>query len=309
MPVRNIIVTGATSMIGAALVKAALADTDIGHIYAVVRPGTLKRMRLPENEAVSIVECEMDGYSGLSRKIEIPVDLFFHLAWTRTPTYGESIDDVCEKSKSLFHAMEALRTASRLGCKTFIGAGSQSEYGIIPSGAIGPDTPCNPVRADGMLRLTAGRLVNMASQKLEMNSAWIRVFSIYGTNDRDNSMIKSTIRKLRMGERCSFTQCEQVWDYLYESDAGAAFLAAGKSVKGNKTYCLGSGEARSLKNYLYAIRDVVAPEAELGIGELPYPNDPVMNLQCDISSLMQDTGWKPEVKFEEGIRRMLSDEE
>lgn len=302
----GIVVTGATSMIGVALIKAAISDLDINRIYAVIRPGTEKISRLPQNEKILIIECGMDHYNRLPDLVPDSVSIFFHLAWPRTPTYAESFDDTYEKVWNILYVMDALKSAQKLGCRAFVGAGSQSEYGIVETGQISTETLCNPVRADGVIHLAAGRLVELTVKEMGMDSAWLRIFSIYGTNDRDNSLVKSTIRKLKEGGRCSFTKSEQMWDYLFEDDAGKAFLEAGKKVRGNKTYNLGYGEAKPLREYISAIRDIVAPEAKLHFGELPYPKDPVMNLQCDTASLRKDTGWRPMIPFEDGIRRMMN---
>ena len=43
----------------------------------------------------------------------------------------------------------------------------------------------------------------------------------------------------------------------------------------------------------------------IGIGDLEYARRQVMHLEADISELTADTGFLPEVKFEEGIREIL----
>lgn len=62
--------------------------------------------------------------------------------------------------------------------------------------------------------------------------------------------------------------------------------------------------AKPLKEYIEKIRDIVSPNAELGFGELKYPENPVMNLCANIKQLQCDTGWKPEVEFEVGIKKI-----
>lgn len=295
-------------MIGVALIKEAVKDEEIGRIYAVVRPGSKKICRLQNCHDIIVVECDVREYLKLPDLLPYPIDIFFHLAWPRTPTYEESYDDIHEKSLNLLGVLDALRAAGYFGCKTFIGAGSQSEYGIVKEGLISTQSPCNPVRADGVLHLAAGKLVKLLAGQMGINSAWLRVFSIYGINDRENSLVKSTIHKLLNGEHCSFTKCEQIWDYLYEEDAGKAFLLAGKKMFGNKTYNLGYGEPRPIRDYLESIRTIVSSDAELGIGELPYPKGVVMNLGCDNTDFVKDIGWQPEIGFAEGVKRILDAE-
>ena len=43
-------------------------------------------------------------------------------------------------------------------------------------------------------------------------------------------------------------------------------------------------------------------ELSARIGALPYLAGQVMHLEADVSSLVCDTGWQPEVRFTEGIR-------
>jgi len=67
-------------------------------------------------------------------------------------------------------------------------------------------------------------------------------------------------------------------------------------------YCLGSGKGKKLREYIEKIRDTVAPDAKLGIGEIPYAKNQVMYLCADISDLKNDTGFVPSISFDEGIK-------
>ena len=109
---------------------------------------------------------------------------------------------------------------------------------------------------------------------------------------------------MRKGEHFSFTEGWQNWDYLYSRDAGEALCLIGRQNTGTRIYCLGSGESRPLREYILKMKDVINPSAEVGLGEIPYEEGAVMNLCADISELQRDTGWKPVVKFEEGLAEL-----
>ena len=143
------------------------------------------------------------------------------------------------------------------------------------------------------------------AHQLGMRHIWMRILSIYGPYDGEQSMVMSTIIRLLHGEVPEFTKGEQMWDYLYSGDAAKAFRLAGEQGVDGKTYVLGSGQAQPLKNYIETIRDVTAPGAELALGAVPYGERQVMYLCADIEELKQDTGYEPDVCFEEGIRRTL----
>ncbi len=309
----NIIVTGATSMIGAAIIQEAIKSKEVGEILAVVRPNTEKAGRIPHSDKIQIIEAEFHDYEKLSEYVNSrgkanSYEVFYHLAWSRTPTYQESYSDMLLKCDSIAGVLSAVKAAKDIGCKKFVYTGGQAEYGIINDDYIRPDTPCDPVRADGIAHLAAGKMAKILCSQFGIPFIWVRIFSVYGANDRPDSMISVTVKKMMNHEPCKFTKAEQIWDYLNAKDLGEAILLSGLRVKEDKVYCVGSGEARPLREYIEIIRDVVSPETDLKFGELPYPENPVMRLCPDISDIVRDTGWKPHTAFADGIREIYEQE-
>lgn len=307
---RKIVVTGATSMLGSALIRRLLKSPGVERIHAVIRPvkalGPVdKRQRLPISDRISIVECDLKDYNKLPLLINDSCDVFYHMAWPRTATYEETIDDTLLKCDAMKGVVEAVGVAHALKCTTFVGAGSQSEYGVPTDGVYSVNMPCNPVRIDGMLHLSAGQIGRTLAEGYGMIFVWMRIFSVYGTNDRKNSMISSTIDKLVSGEHCAFTESEQTWDYVYEDDVADAFYLVGEKAKCSQVYNMASGVSYPLKDYITSLRDIVAPQETLGFGEIPYPPNPIMKMEVDVSNLKKDTGWSPSTTFEKGIQRIF----
>lgn len=303
---KRIIVTGATSMIGIATINAWLENTD-AVIYAVVRKESARRQRIPQSEQVVTIECDIEFYDQLPQLISDSCDVFYHFAWEATGGREIRNTAIDQQEQNIRFALDALKAAKALGCTKFIGAGSQAEFGPLDLPEISPDSPTSPVEAYGVAKLAAGKLVRMQAELWDMDCLWVRIFSVYGKFDAPNTLVSSTVNKLLNGEECAFTMASQRWDYLNEKDAGMAFYLIGANASGNKVYCLGSGNARPLKEYIMEMRDMIAPNAALGFGKLPYPPHPVMNLCADISALQRDTGWKGQsIPFSEGIKDILS---
>lgn len=302
---KNVVITGATSMIGASLVQSLVENNAAERIYAVVRRGCTKLSRLPNSNRIIIVECDIEEYEKLPSLIRISCDVFYHFAWLATGKRGIRNAAIKQQEQNIGFALEALSAAKALHCSKFIGAGSQAEYGPLNLSCIAPDSPTNPVEAYGVAKLAAGKLVRMQAKLWEMNCLWVRIFSIYGKFDAPGTLISSTIQKLLCGERSAFTKGVQRWDYLYDYDAGNAFRLIGEKAEGNKVYCLGSGQAKPLREYIEQIRNLINPAISLGFGEIPYSENSVMNLCADISSLEADTGWRPRISFEDGIKEII----
>ena len=83
-------------------------------------------------------------------------------------------------------------------------------------------------------------------------------------------------------------------------------MLLGEKGKHGKIYCLGSGSAQPLKEYVKMIRDIVAPGRDINFGAIPYGENQVMYLCADIGELQEDTGFTAEYSFGEGIRETLS---
>ncbi len=298
---KKILVTGATSMIGSALLEECLKRDII--VYAVVREGSPKLARLPEDKRIKKIYCSLEELSKLPDLVPETCDTFYHIAWGNTGTARNK--STWLQSKNIEYTLEAMKAAHKMGCKRFIGAGSQAEYGPCDLPAIGPDTATRPTTPYGVAKLAAGQLAFLMAKELGMECIWPRIFSVYGIYDKDSSMISSSIRKMLKGEATQFTPAEQRWDYLFSQDAGLAYYLIGEKGKDGSVYCIGSGSARPLSEYIYIMRDAIDPAIEPGIGGLAYPPGAVRNLCADIENLKEDTGFVPRYDFSTGIQKTV----
>lgn len=298
--VKKAIVTGATGMLALALMRR-LTHEGYG-IYAVVRPNSCRIKNIPQQDNITIVECDINDIEKLPKMILEKCDVFFHFAWEST--YGAARNDMVAQTRNIVASVNAIKAAQALGCKTFLGAGSQAEYGRKTE-KIGPNTATDPENGYGIAKLCAGQMTRVMCKELGIKHIWCRIFSTYGPYDGTHTMVMSGILHMLDGEHHSFTKGEQEWDYLYCDDAAEAFYLAADKGKDGSIYCIGSGKTRLLKEYIYAIRDAVNPRLEIGIGEVPYFENQVMYLCADITSLTHDTGFVPKYSFEEGIKRTI----
>lgn len=294
---KRVIITGPTGAIGMALIQECIeAGTEV---TAVCHRGSKRIARIPLSEKVRVVECDLDEIGTLPELVQGSYDVFFHLAWACTA--GEGRNDVAAQTLNIRSTMEAVEAAHALGCECFIGAGSQAEYGRV-EGKLNAKTPAFPENGYGIAKLCAGQLGRLRCGQLGIRHIWFRVLSIYGPYDGEQTMILSSIRKMLRGEVPEYTPAEQLWDYLYSKDAGRAFYLAAEKGRDGAVYCLGSGQAAPLKEYIEIIRDEIDPTLPLRIGAKPYAEKQVMHLCADITDLQRDTGFAPQVGFREGIR-------
>ena len=287
---KHIVVTGATSMIGAALIEECMKhDTEV---YAVVRVSSGKQSRLPSGPKLHLVDCDLENLDRLSEKIPEKCDTFYHIAWGNT---GEARNKSTElQSRNIFYTLQAVRAAAELGCRRFIGAGSQAEYGPMDVEKISPDSPVNPSTPYGASKLAAGHLAGMLCRELGMECIWPRIFSVYGKYEKETTMVASGLRKMLAGEPTEFTPAMQRWDYLYSRDAGRAFYLIGEKGKGGSVYCVGSGqcaeeERRMQRTYEY----------EAVIHEIPENSGAYVHFPWDIRQICHRGHRKVDATFDD----------
>lgn len=293
--IKRAIITGATGAIGMALLQELIACGT--EVLVLCREGSVRNTQIPQHPLIRTMECSLDKISELVTEPLGKYDVFYHFAWEGTT--GSARNDMFLQNRNVKYALDAVELAARLGCETFVGAGSQAEYGPV-QGKLSPETPTFPVTGYGIAKLCAGQMTRERAHQLGMKHIWVRVLSVYGPFDGKQSMVMSGIYRLIDGEIPAYTKGEQQWDYLFSRDAARAFRMVGE--KGSDgVYCLGSGRVRPLREYMELIRRAVDENAQIGLGKLPYAENQVMYLCADIQKLTEDTGFLPEVSFEEGI--------
>jgi nucleoside-diphosphate-sugar epimerase len=297
------LITGATGAVGMGLIDALLKHNV--RVVAVVRGNSNRADRIKESDMVKKVECDLAQMENLPKLVQETgwkPDVFYHFAWDGT--FGDSRNDMYAQNENVKYVLNAVKAADEMGCSAFIGAGSQAEYGRF-EGKLNASVPAFPENGYGMAKLCAGQMTRVECEKRGLRHIWTRILSVYGEYDGSATMVMSTIGKLLRGEKPSCTAGEQMWDYIYAKDAGRAFYLLGESGIAGKTYCIGSGSARPLRQYIEEIRNAVNPKAEIGFGDVPYSEKQVMYLCADISDLTADTGFLPEYTFEQGIRETV----
>ena len=298
MTLNNIIVTGATGAVGSAVVRQALSKNI--SVTCIVHKGSRRLSNLPNDSRVKIVECNLDDYRSLT--IEGIFDAFIHLSWEKT--FGASRDDAEVQARNIQYTLDACTLAKRCGCKVFVGAGSQAEYGV-QTVDLTPELPVRPASGYGIAKYAAGELSAMMCRNLGIRQNWVRILSVYGPNDGENTLISYVIKEVKAGRSPELTKCEQMWDYLYADDAGCAILAVAENGIDGKAYPLGSGKGRRLSDYIADIIQIINPSVKAVFGAKDYyPHQP-MHLVADTSDLAKDTGWQPVFSFVDGLKVML----
>ena len=297
---KRAIIAGATGAIGTALIKE-LINSGV-EILVLCRKSSQRLNHITDHPLVTLKYCALDELATLENDTGKIYDVFYHFAWAGMT--GPARNDMYLQNLNVRYALDAVGAAKRFGCTTFIGAGSQAEYGRV-EGVLKPDTPTFPDMGYGYGKLCAGLMTRDYAKQLGLKHIWCRILSIYGPNDGMQSLVMSVIDAVSKGNVPKCTKGEQQWDYLYSADAAKAFRLMAENGVDGKTYVLGSGQVRSLSHYIQNICEETTLGSTADFGAIPYPAKQVMYLCADITSLREDTGFIPEYSFTEGIRETI----
>lgn len=297
---KRVIVTGATSMLGVALIKECIKENV--EVCAIIRKNTTRMSRLPNSPLITYVECDMSELCTVRLPNE-EYDCMFHMAWGYT---GKDVRDNPElQNKNIAATLDAVRLAHQYHCKKFVGAGSQAEYGIA-TGPIHEDLSVAPVSAYGICKYAAGRLAEKLCGALKMTYVWARIFSVYGTNDKEGTMIKYAFEQMRNGETAHFSAGTHIWNYLFETDAGKMIYLLGKTDEACGIYNVAHPDSRPLRDYISEMKRVLGDNF---VYELSPENSlTAYDLIPDVSKIINCIRYVPEVSFGAGIEILFEKE-
>ncbi len=299
---KRIVITGATGTIGHALIEKCIAQED--EVYVICRKNSKRKETLRSYEdKIHIILLDLEELITAEKFIEKKCDIFYHFAWDGTT--GSSRDDMYLQNKNIKYTLDAAELARRLGCSVFIGAGSQAEYGRSNK-PLSEKTPVFPENGYGMAKLCAGMMSRVKCKQYGIRHIWARILSVYGPYDGENSMIMSAIRKLDSRKSAEFTAGEQLWDYIYSKDAADILYLLPDKGRDESVYCIGSGQVRTLAEYIDVLRKTVGADAGMvRMGAVPYSEKQVMYLQADTTAIATDLGYTCKYTFEEGIKETV----
>lgn len=224
-------------------------------------------------------------------------DVVYHLGWFGSGPAGR--DDPRQLTENVPDARALVELAAHVGATTWVGLGSQAEYGPTES-VLDESTPTQPVTAYGAAKLSAGRVTSHLCAMRSIRHVWLRLVTAYGPADQPAYLIPHVILSLLRGSRPALTDGNQETDLLNVADACQAIRAAALTESCAGTYVLASGDHRTVREVALAIRDMIDPRLEIGLGEL-VPMLPPASLRGDPRALELVTGWSPKVSLEAGL--------
>ncbi len=309
----KILLTGATSFIGRHL--AAELVNRKNEVYVLVRPDSknkdscdFKRMTVIKQDMNSIEELEYNRFPN--------IDVCIHLAWAGKGIEGRM--DLAVQRLNIKNTLNLISLAQIAGCKRFIFAGSQAEYGVTLEriGREGFDKKyvydenlvCTPVSEYGKAKLRILQNACILCEDMDMEYMHLRLFSIYGEGDHPTSLINTCVKSLLADKEITLGRCSQLWNYLHVSDCVSVIadltdcrFMPGRSEESHVVNIAGE-DTRALKDFVLEIEEVLGKKGKASFTGKDERKEGIPHLNPSINRLKKLTGFKPEVGFRKGIQ-------
>lgn len=298
---KKAIVTGASGFLGTWLVRE-LALNDV-EVIAVVRNDSSNISSIEEFSNVRIISSPLCDIINLPSIVkDRDVDVFYHLAWSGTS--GMDRGDYKLQLSNIEGACDAVKAASEIGCRKYVYAGSIMEYEVmqyVPADGTKPGLG----NIYSTAKLTADFMGKTLATSLNIPYVTAIISNIYGVGEKSARFINTTLRKFLNKEEAAFTSGDQLYDFIYVTDAVRALHLIGKKGMEYSSYYIGNREVYSLKEFIIRMRNVVDKEIPLTFGGIPFNGAKLKYTEFDTKKLYNELGFKTKVSFEQGIEKTL----
>jgi UDP-glucose 4-epimerase len=286
----RVLVTGASGMIGRAVVDLLAPDSDthaVSRQSHAARPGvTWWRVDLAEPGAPS----------RLMR--EVSPEIVVHLAGE---VRGERSLDAVDSTlrANLVASVEILEAAARLGCQRIVMSGSLLEEPVGTAQA----TPPSPY---GASRWAASAYARMFHALFDTPVVTLRPSFAYGPGQERTKLVPHVITRLLDGESPELSSGERLLDLVFAPDVAEAYLAAAVAhgVEGS-TIDIGVGRLASVRDVVETIVELLGPTKGAPAFGRVQVRPLEQEIEVDPEVAAAALGWRARTPLVEGLRRTI----
>lgn len=220
----RVVVTGASGMVGANLVRALLLLGSEVHVF--VREPSSWRLKDAASRFTAHIWHMQDQEAAHRLLVTVQPGLIFYCATGRVPASPEG--DATLLKDNVLGAWGLLRASLELPEVKVVMLGSSTEYGRHQV-AMHEDVPCMPDNMHGISKVAVTSMLRGLVARRGLNAVVLRLFHVYGPLEAPNRLIPTAIRAALRDEELRLTPRGFVRDYIHVSDVVRACLAAAGS--------------------------------------------------------------------------------
>jgi nucleoside-diphosphate-sugar epimerase len=299
-----LLITGASGFVGARVVRLAL---ERGHaVTAVIGPRSPAHRLMSMHREIEIVRADITDGVALERVAATArPQACVHLAAAGAVVRENDLGALLA-ANTVAPALLAGALA-RAGATRLVTAGSSSEYGPV-EGAMEESAAPQPDDFYGVSKLAGGLLARIVGARDGLQTAHLRLFSVYGPGEDPRRLVASVVHALLADRPLALTWGEQVRDFVHVDDVADALLnAACRPGLDGLTINLGTGVQTSVRELCGIVAGITGGHHLLRFGELPYRLDERFSWRASTRLAEQTLDWHARTSLDDGLASTVED--
>jgi UDP-N-acetylglucosamine/UDP-N-acetyl-alpha-D-glucosaminouronate 4-epimerase len=302
------LITGIAGFIGSSLARAILAQGD--SVRGIDNFSTGKQSNIAELlDRTDIREADLLDLEALQSACQ-GVDYVLHEA--AIPSVPRSVLNPLESNRANVDATVNVLVAARdAKVKRVVYAASSSAYGDTPTLPKREDMPPNPISPYAVAKLASEYYMASFFRCYGLETVSLRYFNIFGPRQDPASpysgVLAKFITQMLKGEQPTIHgDGAQSRDFTYVDNVVHANLLACKAPAGEvagQVFNVAAGRRIDLNEMFAMLKQIIGFPGEVKYG--PDRAGDVKHSLADLARAEKHLGYKPQVKFEEGLRRTI----
>lgn len=306
------LITGVTGFVGSHLAEYLLTCGD--DVWGTVRRRSPRDNVVHLGERIHFVEMDLQDYTAVLTALrEVNPDCVFHLAaQSFVPTSWRAPAETFQTNVigqvNLFEALRNLDMHPRIQI-----AGSSEEYGLVfpDEVPIKEENPLRPLSPYGVSKVSQDLLGFQYARSYKMHIVRTRAFNhtgprrgaVFVTSNFANQLVQ--IERGKKPPVVEVGNLDAVRDFCDVRDVVRAYVLAVEKGRPGEVYNVASGVGVKVSELLERFLKITGQKVEVHLDPARARPSDVPLLIGDASKFRKETGWKPEIPFDQTLRDLL----
>jgi nucleoside-diphosphate-sugar epimerase len=291
----RILISGATGFIGKALCEELLCQN-----HEIIGLTRSPREHKSNSSKLRYVKYEL-GNDLPNNVIEFEPEILYHLSWEGIPNFTETIciENLVDQT-NFFIKVKQISTLKKI-----IGAGTCAEYGV--DSGICSEQANSITTYFGWAKNSIRNFLEIFCKENCIKFIWLRIFYVYGPNQRSNSLIPYLLKMNYKNEHIQLNNPKSSHDFIYIDDVVAAFVKAILEWNLEGIYNVGTGKLTNVEKIDKILKKKIqSNNAELKNEELNeiylnYFDKEEIGIFADVSKSRNELKWEAKVNIQDGL--------
>lgn len=214
--------------------------------------------------------------------------VFYHFAWSGHQRLTDG--SFGEQMNNAIYAANAVKAAKKMGCRSFVNAGTIEESYVERYVGGRRDVPYRSTQTHYSLAKIAGRdMCRILAYLEKIDYIHTRLSVPLDLDLSVGNYIATTLRRIRNGEPYDAPVSDKLYDIISTRQAAMAYRRIGEVGRNKADYFIGSGHPTTLPRFFNAFAEQIAAPSDAN----PYHEDAPDPGMFANDPLAADTGYRP----------------